>query len=90
MAREKAGARSEEDESMELLSDAIPRGDRRIDMYVADDSDTISLMSLSRSSAPFFTESSESAASWHYCQSTGMLPIHTTHLAESIEDFVEK
>lgn len=71
LASEKAVGKFSEDDSVDPLLepgfDGLSSVDCSNDTYVAEDSETISLTSLSRSSAPFFTESSESAASFQRC-----------------------
>jgi hypothetical protein len=55
---------------------------------VAADSETMSLTRRSSSSAPFLTDSSESAASYSQV-SHARVPWYSTHLAECIEDLVK-
>ena len=80
------------------LSPAVSSGACRIDTYDAADSATMSLISLSSSSAPFLTESSLSAASCVFfvsrvphrrAGSRGSRGSRGNNLAEGIKDLVK-
>src|ERR1700722_14611969 len=58
-------------------------------MYMEADSATISFKRRSNNSAPFFTESSESAESYHTNQCQRNIGRHATHFAKSIKYEVE-